>query len=287
MHRRGVALLITLVMLSVLVSLVAVGLHINEKFSKDDATLRLMAQVQRSMLDTKVILDSTLADINSSEIFELLFLQPIVIAQEGIEIRYSFSPIDNTINLNKLTEKPYHNLFERILLELGVIDPSFLMGLILDTLDADTIERLPGSERILEQSHFRNGKLYHWEQFEDLLAFYAYERDDVRVYDIVWEKYVNVDAKSIDINFASLELLKFLLPTRSIDRNFKERNYQSLDDLGVDAEQIKNLKALDVGVSTQRVLVHFVYNDFISSGGATFVYDIPTKQKSRLKYFFN
>ena len=126
MHRRGVALLITLVMLSVLVSLVAVGLHINEKFSKDDATLRLMAQVQRSMLDTKVILDSTLADINSSEIFELLFLQPIVIAQEGIEIRYSFSPIDNTINLNKLTEKPYHNLFERFLLELGVIDPSFL-----------------------------------------------------------------------------------------------------------------------------------------------------------------
>lgn len=278
-------------MLAIFSILVLKSFSISGQFINDNNEIRLLAQSNRLLLDSKKIVKEALKDINSTEALEFLFLKPFVIPNQDFTLSFSFFPLDNGLNINKLLANSKRNeefitIFENILISYNVLDAQFLTDLVLDTLDADETERSYGSEIILQNKFFTNGKIYSKEHFDQIINHYVQIKDDKNIYKIDWRKYIRFDEDNIDINFASIELLKILLSNPYLDASFKKTYYENYDDLKIDEDKQALLKKLNVAFTTSKFLVQVVFDDYIKKVNFEFTYDKKTDAISGIKYGF-
>lgn len=291
MSRNGVALLITVLMLAIFSILVLKSFSISNQFINDNNEIRLLAQSNRLLLDSKKIVKEALKDLNSTEAFEFLFLKPFVIPNQNFVLTFTFSPLDNGLNINKLVTSSKRNedfitIFENILSSYNVQDVQFFTDLILDTIDTDETERSYGSEIILKDKFFTNSKIYSREHFDKIVNYYVQMKDDKNIYKIDWRKYIRFDEDAIDINFASIELLKILLSNPYLDSSFKKTYYENYDDLKIDEDKQALLKKLNVTFTTSKFLVQVIFDDFIKKVNFEFTYDKKTDAIEGIKYGF-
>ncbi len=289
--KKGIALLITVVMLAALSILVLKSYNISGKFIKDNDTIRVLAQSNRLFLDSKKIFKANFKDLNDTQAFQYLFSKPFVIPSNVFKITFIFNPVDNRVNINKILHnskinKEIYSLLENILISYNVEDSDFFLKIVLDTIDKDNDERVYGSEIAKQNRFFSNGEIYSKEEWMQIIDYYAQNRDDKNIYKIPWSKYIGFKGNSIDINFASLQLIKFLLPNQTVDQSFKDKYYNSFKDLSVDKKRENILKKIGVVFDTSRVLAKIRYNNFNKNIDISYIYDIKYKSISDIKYTF-
>ena len=289
--KKGIALLITVVMLATLSMLVLKSYNISGKFIKDNNTIRILAQSNRLFLDSKKIFKSNFKDLNDTQAFQYLFLKPFVIPSNVFKVTFIFNPVDNRVNINKILHnlkinKEIYSLLENILISYNVEDSDFFLKIVLDTIDKDSEERVYGSEIAKQNRFFSNGKIYSKEEWIQIIDYYAQNRDDKNIYKIPWSEYIGFKGNSIDINFASLQLIKFLLPNQTVDQTFKDKCYNSFKDLDIDKERENILKKIGVVFDTSRVLAKIKYDNFNTNINISYIYDIKYKSASDIKYTF-
>ncbi len=289
--KRGIALLITVVMLAALSMLVLKSYNISGKFIKDNDTIRVLAQSNRLFLDSRKIFESNFKDLNDTQAFKYLFLKPFVIPSNTFKVTFIFNPVDNRVNINKILynskiDKEIYSLLENILISYNVEDSDFFLKIVLDTIDKDEEERVYGSEISKQDQFFSNGEIYSKEEWIQIIDYYAQSRDDKNIYKIPWSEYIGFKGNSIDINFASLQLIKFLLPNQTVDQAFKDKYYNSFKDLSVDKERENILKKIGVVFDTSRVLAKIKYDNFDKNIDISYIYDIKYRSASDIKYTF-
>ena len=289
--RRGVALLITLIMLSALSVLLLKSYDISGKFIEDEKDLKLIYQANRIFLDSKPLLKSVLKDVNSSEAFDFLFSKPFPVVGKNFNLTFQFYPVENSININSLlsgktVNKDIYNIIEDILISYNVSDTDFFLKLLLDTIDEDNKERVYGSEIAAEDKFFSNSKIYSKKHLKKIMDYYYKNRDDKNIYKVPWQRYINFNSNGIDINFASLDLIKFLLPNQDTTDYFKSKYYENFTDLDIEKDREKILKKLKVKFDMDTVLAKITYENFDKQIVLEFIYDIKKGTQKRIKYKF-
>jgi hypothetical protein len=289
--KDGIALLITVIMLAALSALILKSYTLSEKYLKDNDDIRLTAQSNRLYLDSKKILKQTLRDINSTEEYAFIFGQSFSIPSANFDITFMFRPIDNKININNILvnskiNKNIYDLLENLLISYNVVDSSFFLDLLLDTIDKDSKERTYESEIINQNIYFTNGKIYSKKHLSQIIDYYAQNRDDKNIYKIPWDKYINFNSINIDINFVSIDLLKLLLPSENINKTFKDKYYKNYKDLGISKVSKDMLKKLNIVFTTSRVSSKIKYNNSDKKFQINYIYDVNNNKTIDVKYNF-
>lgn len=259
--RKGVALLVTLTLLAGVATLVLKGFTLSKSFFDDANEIKSIYQISALKKDMEKILPLVLKDINDTEAFDFLFSRPFPIGNDTFPLVVSFKPTQNRLNVNLLlkkdgeTDKNFYAIFDDILIKNNIADSSFFLNLLLDTIDSDTKERVYGSEIVKTQHFFRDGKIHSFEHFKKIQDYYAMQRNDKNIYKIKWRELIGFENQTLDINFASKNLLQYLLPNIYIDDYFSKATYDSYESLGAAKEEEERLGALGVVFSTKRVAI--------------------------------
>ena len=202
--RKSFALLLTLSYIALLSAIAYSVLNlINNSFN----TVKLyqkIAQNSTIIYDTKKLLDHFLKDVNDSEDFENLLIALPVSSKDGnFLLNVSIVSPNSKINLNEFlipSVKPYlREYFENLCEHYEVYASDFLEALILDTIDNDDEERIPLSEIALRDSDFRNGKIYSFSHFKQILDYYFAVYNDPNVYKIPWEDSIYFGEKKVEV----------------------------------------------------------------------------------------
>ncbi|MDD4504945.1 MAG: hypothetical protein PHE60_01055 [Sulfurospirillaceae bacterium] len=289
--KKGVALLITILILAIFSVLVLKSFSISTQVVNQNNEIRLLSQSNRLLEDSKKIVKNTLKDINSTEAYAILFSEPFVIANKNFTLTFTFSPVENGLNINSLLQNSKRNeesilVFETILSTYNVQNIQFFVDLILDTIDEDVDERSYGSEIILKDTFFTNSKIYSQKHFDKIIDYYAQVKDAKNIYKVDWGKYIRFDEDAIDVNFASIELLKILLSNPYINDAFKKTYYENYDDLKIDEDKQAFLNNLNLTFTTSRILVKVAFDDLIKKVNFKFIYDKKANTIENIKYGF-
>lgn len=289
--KKGVALLITILMLATISLLLIKNFSISERFIEDHNELKLLSMGNRLFLDSKTIVQKTLQDINSTEAYDFLFSTPFVFSQNNFKLTFTFTPIENKININNLLknnqrQEDFISIIEKILISYNVLDSSYFIDLILDTLDADATERSYNTEIVLKNRFFTNSEIKSLEHFEAIVDFYAQAKDDKNIYLINWNKFIGFTGSTVDINFASIELLRLLTENPYLDMSFKNKYYETYDELGLDEEKIARLKKLHIEFLTTQFHVKANFDDLVKSISFEYDYDKKNDTTTHIKYSF-
>lgn len=289
--KSGVALLITIVMLAIFSVLILKSFSINSQFINQNNEIRLLAQSNRLLEDSKNIVKNTLKDINSTEAYVFLFSEPFVLSNENFTLTFTFSPVETGLNINKLLQNSKRSedfilVFENILSHYHIQNIQFFVDLVLDTIDEDEVERSYGSEIILKDTFFTNSKIYSQKHLDKIIDYYAQMKDDKNIYKIDWSKYIRFNEDAIDVNFASLDLLRILLSNPFINDSFKKTYYENYNDLKIDEDKQALLNNLNLTFLTSRVLVKVVFDDLIKKVDFKFIYDKKANTIENIKYSF-
>ena len=217
--RRGIVLLITVALLAMLTPLILVGLDQVQTALKVVEEEKFFAQRSVSLQDVVRALDEKSEAIESSEDLETLFAPLPPLTEGDVRVQVQISPLFDKVNLNNLF---FHNkpdvhvsaFVERLAERYGVIDGSYLLALLLDTLDEDEEERAAFSEVRLKEKDFRNGIIANEEHLREILQVYHLQTGDENVFKIPWRKLVYFGPRDsrfmIDCERASEELLEVL-----------------------------------------------------------------------------
>ncbi len=291
MKKKGIALLITIILLAMLSLLLLKNLSISERFIINNHHLKTMASANRLYLDTKQILHVKLHDLNSTEAFALLFAQPISFYEHDFKMILTLSPLENRLNINHLFKNGKINeemlsLLEDILNKHRIVDTHYFIDLLLDTLDSDHGERSYKTEIILYHPFFANTTICSREHFMRIVDYYAQEKNDYGIYDIEWGNYIGFYNEKINLNFTSLPLLRLLLSDPSLDSSFKNKYYESFEDLNLNEDQINYLKKLNVSFETSKFHVAVEFDDLIRPYTFEFDYSHKNGTSENVKYSF-
>jgi hypothetical protein len=211
--RKSIALLLTLIFITIVLGIVGGIIGIYKKLSKSNFEKEIS---QNSILirDIKNILDNIVNDINDTKILYNTF--PIT-NKDGsfralIKIKPLLDKVDINEYLNKEKEKYIDRFLDNILEYYQVNDPLFFKALLKDTIDKDDIERIANSEIKLKNSFFKNGKIYNYSHFKKILDYYAKITKDESVYNIPWKSLIYFGDKEsiIDCDIINNKVAKFL-----------------------------------------------------------------------------
>ncbi|MFK5882372.1 MAG: hypothetical protein QM482_09180 [Sulfurospirillum sp.] len=288
--KKGVALLITIGFVAVLTALIAYIFSLtNVVFDKVD---NLHKRDQSSVIfsDVKKILDSYAGDIENSNDFStfLLGVPPFYESSSGLGLDVKMSPLSDKININSILtgKKPDKNIvhfLQNICETYNILDASFFISLVLDTIDKDTLERQALSEISLHDLKYSNGRIYSKKQFETLEKYYADVVQDKNIFSVPWDRFVYFGGKNsgiVDCDRMSKEMIYIL--------GLDSENFTGCDDLK-DKESKKiatkyNLKKFSKE-NNYYILVKIFYQINSIKDRASFIYDIKTKRASNFELF--
>jgi len=173
---------------------------------------------QNSMLimNIKDILDNISNDINGSDIQKLYNTFPVSSSDGNFRALIQIKPLFDKIDINEYADKNRKKYIDRFLdniLEFYQLkDPILFKSLIEDTIDNDDIERVGDSEIKLKNPFFKNGKIYSYKHFKQILDYYSKTAEDKTVYKIPWKKlvYFGDGNEMIDCNIIKSQVAKFL-----------------------------------------------------------------------------
>lgn len=212
--KQGFALMVTLSILSVVISLTMV-------------LLSYFSKVQKESHDTKALIQGNIyyADIisqfskfkNKKTLFDILYTMPLALNSDDrrFSITLMCEPLSKGININWLISSKNvlkdeaDALFEMLVLKYNIRDAGRLLELILEEIGSVKNIEVSRQSRL----HAKEG-IISFRQFEQILSRYQFEVDDDRVGLIPWDKYFSfalpLDPQKIDAKYASAELISYL-----------------------------------------------------------------------------
>ena len=275
--KKAVALLLTLIFITAILAIIGGIFSIYQKFTKDTFYKNIS---QNSMLinNVKSILDNLSKDINGSSI-KLIFTTIPVSSKDGdFRALITIKPMFNRVDINEINKNNYIKKYlENILEYYQVADPLFFEDLILDTIDLDKKERVGGSEIILKNPFFKQGKIYNYAHFKEILDYYVKIMDDKSVYKIPWKKlFIFGNGNSIiDCNLINKDVAKFL----GLEHN-ENINCKSLKNFPENKKIMQNFSIMPFNKKIDYLIrVNILYNE----ENLSFVYNINKKRIENIK----
>jgi len=165
------------------------------------------------MVDGVNLLKSLEKDISSVEgAFDILVQSgaelPIQIGEVDMVIR--LRPQNAKFNINKYRRDRHYEKLYAYLLDYEVQRPGYILDMIEDTLDQDNDEKQYGSERVLYDPFFLQGKIVDYAQFKKLLDVYAKETKDINAYKVPWTDWMDFSSAFIDEVYMTIEMQRVL-----------------------------------------------------------------------------
>ena len=270
--RKAVALFLTLLFISIAIVIVGSIFSIYQKFSKD-TFYKNISQNSILLRDIKSILDNLSSDLNGSSIKFIFTTIPISSKDGNFRALISLKPLFDRVDINEISTNKYVKRYlENILEYYQVADPIFFENLVLDTLDLDKKERSGGSEIILQNPFFKQGKIYNYQHLMEILNYYAKVLDDKSIYKIPWkELFFFGDGNSIiDCNLIKPKVAKFL--GLEVGDNVSCKSLETFE------ENKKVMKNLSIIPFNKKISYLIEINILYGENNLSFVYDINKKR---------
>ncbi|RUM76314.1 MAG: hypothetical protein DSZ12_02070 [Sulfurovum sp.] len=215
-QQKGFALMITLSVLMVLISLTMVLLGYFKKVQHDAKDTTAMIQADVYYAD---ITDTFGRFKNKKTLFSTLYLFPVSLrSPDGrFEMYLRCQALSRGVNINWLGMEEKQNMreaysfaqtvFDTVAQDYNIEDASRLLEMLL--------EEIGGKKQFVKKEYSRlrqkNG-IISYKQFAQIVSNYQMEVDDTKVSRIPWRKYFTFskDAKVIDAEYSSAELISLL-----------------------------------------------------------------------------
>jgi len=215
--RRGVALLITLGVITTLITLIGISFSYLDKAKQNSTDMSALIQANILYKDVSTVLGSLLDSKNSDTVISTLYLLPVVIQEDGGDFYMNINcrPTSNGIDINwlffknyKTKEKEFNlidNMLGLIIDKYDIENGSKLMELLYKAIDGEkTIYNIPS--RIKEKKSINSEK-----QFNNILKEYQLQTGDSKIFSVPWSSYISfvdkdsmIDSKYLSVNFISL-----------------------------------------------------------------------------------
>lgn len=225
MKRSAIALMMTLFMLLAMSAALSVTLALFQKnFNNYNAnTFRIQSAVL--IADSTQMLKDLSKDIGESpDAFAVLMAtaQELPLRIGGIDMIIKLQAKDAKFNINHYQRDKHYEKLYAYLLDYNLQRPGYILDMIEDSLDADKEENQYGSERVLYDPFFIQGKLVDFEQFSKLLDTYAKETKDLNIYKVPWQAWMDFSSEFVDEAYITLELQKVLLAPGGISEELED-----------------------------------------------------------------
>ena len=215
-QKRGFALLITLSVLTVLISLTAVLLNYFDTVRKDAVVTKAMIQGNLYYTDITKMIQSFK---EKKSLFSTLYMTPVpLVSPDGrFNVMIECHPRANGVNINWLGKendlkwhmqfKTAQALFEAIAQNYALEDASRLEEMLLLQIQGKEAFVKVSNHRLLQ----KNG-IMSFQQFKSILQQYQFETDDQKVSSVPWQKYFvfGDTGRLIDGDYLSTELIALL-----------------------------------------------------------------------------
>jgi len=215
-QREGFALLITLSVLSVLISLTLVLLSYFEEVQNDASDTTAMIQADVYYADITKIFDRF---EKKKQLFSTLYMFPVPLrTSDGrFVMNLSCQPLSKGANINWLgmegtssMQEAYSftlEIFEMLVQQYDLEDSTRLQEMILEEID--------GEKNLItkEYSRLRQKKgIISYKQFSQIVSRYQMEVDDPNASNVPWKQYFTFSnrAKRIDAEYATPEIISML-----------------------------------------------------------------------------
>jgi hypothetical protein len=269
MMKKSIALLFTLIFITVILAIVGSIVAIYNSISQNNFE-KSISQNNMLIIDIKSALDNIVNDVNSSNLNMLFNTFPISNKDGSFRELIQIKPLLDKINLNEYKnskKKKYIDFFlDNVLNFYNVKEPLFFKALILDTLDNDVKERAANSEMKLKYPFFKNGRIYNFKHFQEILDYYVKMTDDKNIYNIPWKDLIFFSKEDtiIDCNLINEKVAKFLgliykgeLNCKSLNR---KENFDIIKSLDIISFKKANSYLVDINISYSFTNINMVYD---------------------------
>lgn len=214
--QRGFALMITLSVLSVVITLTVVLLSYFNEVKEDADTTKALIQADVYYAD---ILEQFNKFKQKKSLFGMLYRRPVSLRtpEGGFSLVLRCKPLASGVNINWLAlqreaKKQYlyqeaQVLFDALAQEYDLEEPDRLLEMIVLEIGKGRKFVKQEQSRLIQ----KNG-IISYQQFSGILSRYEMEVDDLKVGRVPWRKYFSFSLKSekIDAEYSSAELISFL-----------------------------------------------------------------------------
>jgi len=289
--KKGIALLITIGFIVILTALIAYIFTLSNRAFEEVNNVQKRDQGQVLLSDVKKLLDSYTSEIENDKDFSnfLSGTPPFYDDKSGLGLEVIIKPLSGKININsilinKKVDKNIVQFLQNVCETYNILDPSFFISLILDTVDEDTLEREALSEISLHKIRYSNGSIYNKTQFKALEKYYADVVQDKNIFSVPWEQLIYFGSKNsgiVDCDRMSKKMI-FLLGLDS-------ENFTGCSDLNSSKENRQialkyNLKKFSKA-NNYYILVKIYYQINSIKDRASFIYDMKTKRVKSFEFF--
>jgi hypothetical protein len=220
MKKRGIVLMMTLILITVMMGIVTLMLTQSTQLSKLGNTSFTQSASLRIISDLEIQLPTLLSSITGAQELDLAMRLPLQLESKKKDfiLKASLSSLYNRLNINTLiTPNGVINqaniaVILRIFTTYPIADPDIFFKLIFDTIDIDTLERGQNTEIIWSQPDCKNGIIANEKQFNLILARYIELTRDTTILSIPWDKYIGYEGEKMDFNAVNAETLSLILP---------------------------------------------------------------------------
>jgi hypothetical protein len=219
--RRGIALFITLSVITAMAGLLSVMVSYLDRARADASDTAALIQADILYRDGAMLLSSVLAasqqqNISRAQALEVLYAGPVVLQPEKAQVFVEFScrPLDNAVPIywlgfeqNATMQKQYmiaKTVFENIAQTYDLQSPDRLYEQILYNLGAEDVDEPEDAGRLTPKKGIISSR-----QFERMVRAYRFAEDDPVVEAIAWTNFFSFDkgAEQIDASYLSAELI--------------------------------------------------------------------------------
>lgn len=226
MNRRGIVLMMTLLLITVMMGIVTLVLHKNSHLS--DLANRGFVQTSslRIVNELESELPSLLSSVKTAEELDIAMKIPLRIESDKhdfilyatLSSPYTKLNINHLMNTDGTINERYLKVYMRLFELYPISDSDKFIKLILDSIDMDYTERFPQSEIGWNRPDFKNGAISDMHRFEEIIARYVALTRDKSILRIPWDKYIGFEGDRIDINAVNPETLSLILPNLSLEK---------------------------------------------------------------------
>ncbi len=294
--------------MAVIASLIGISAGILDNSFKRISNKKFLIQANSFISGMTDVLKDASSDVNNSDSLDIFLSMPFVFEQKSrdLSIDIYFTSEATALNPNNMLEKTksnkkdekikenenikpsFESYFDQILTVYNVSDKILLLSMIADSVDSDLKERTTGSEIVLENQFFSQGKIYSIEHFKQIIDVYKRMTLDYTVDDIPWETLLSFNNNKIDFNHIEADSLKAMFPeldpaTVASLTSDRVEVYEDFSVLNIDLQRQKELEKIGLSFYSSQVKAWMNIQSGDNHLGVSFLYDLKNKKATNFE----
>jgi len=209
MKRSAIALMLTLFMILAMSAALSITLGLFQKNFNNYSANVFRIQSTVLFVDVVEMMKALSKDIGESpEAFSILIAstQELPLRIGSLDMIIKLEAMNSKFNINHYERAKHYEKLYAYLTNYNLQRPGYILEMIEDSLDEDKDEQSYGSERILYDPFFVQGKLIDFQQFSKLLDTYAKETKDINIYKVPWKDWMDFSSEFIDEAYMTVEM---------------------------------------------------------------------------------